>query len=248
LDSCIRENVEGKDVAVAFSGGLDSGILAALSKRYGNVMLYTVGIEGAYDVKASEEMARILGIPWKHIEITEDDLEKEMPNMIRMTGTVNPITLSFEVPSYFVLKHAYEKIVLTGQGADELFAGYSKYIGLSEAEFKATVKDDMVALMNVTLAHERSVAEHFGKKLIYPYLDRRVVSFVNSMGMSGVSEGEVRKPLLRDVARALGQPELAERPKKAAQYGSGTMVAMRSMAKKRKMTVREMISSMAEDI
>jgi len=248
LDSCIRENVEGRDVAVAFSGGLDSGIVAALSKRYGNVMLYTVGIKDAYDVKASEETARTLGLPWKHIEIKEDDLEKEIPDMIRMTGTTNPITLSFEVPSYFVLKHASEKIVLTGQGADELFIGYSKYVGLSETEFKATVKDDMVTLMNITLAHERSVAEHFGKKLVYPYLDQRVVDFVNSIGMSGVSEGEVRKPLLRDVARALGQPELAEKPKKAAQYGSGTMVAMRSMAKKRKMSVREMISRMAEDI
>jgi asparagine synthase (glutamine-hydrolysing) len=54
--------------------------------------------------------------------------------------------------------------------------------------------------------------------------------------------------LLRDAAKALGQPELAEKPKKAAQYGSGTMIALRSMAKKRKMTVREMIMSMASDI
>jgi asparagine synthase (glutamine-hydrolysing) len=119
---------------------------------------------------------------------------------------------------------------------------------LSDAELAATVNDDMIDLMNVTLAHERSVAEHFGKNMIHPYLDGRIVDFVNSVGMSGVSEGDIRKPLLRDVARSLGQPELAERPKKAAQYGSGTMIIMRSMAKRRKMTVREMISRMAEDL
>jgi len=248
LECCIRENVENRDVAVAFSGGLDSGIIAVMSKRYGNVTLYTVGVKEAYDVKAARCMAETLGISWKHIEITEDDLEKEIPNMIRVTGTVNPITISFEVPAYFVLKYAAERTVLTGQGADELFVGYSKYIGLSEEEFSATIKDDMANLMNVTLAHERSVAEHFGKNILHPYLDNRVIDFVNSVGMSGVSEGDVRKPLLRDVARSLGQPELAERPKKAAQYGSGTMVVMRSMAKRRKMTVREMISRMAEDL
>ncbi|MDR0198458.1 MAG: asparagine synthase [Methanomassiliicoccaceae archaeon] len=248
LDESVREAVDGKRVAIAFSGGLDSGIVATLCKRYAAVTLYTVGIRDAYDVKAAEGMAKVLGLPWRHLEISEENLEKELPEMIRITGTVNPITLSFEVPLYFVLKHSDETIVLGGQGADELFAGYSKYIGLSKERFEDAVRNDMAQLLDVTLAHERTVASYFGKKVIYPYLDERVVDLVNGIGISGVSEGEVRKPLLRDVARSLGQPELAEKPKKAAQYGSGTMVAMRSMAKKRKMTVREMVLGMAGDI
>ena len=245
LDASVKEAVSGKKAAVAFSGGLDSGIIAVLCKRHTDVTLYTVGIKDAYDVKASEEMAKTLGLPWKHIEISEDVLEKELPEMIRMTGTVNPITISFEVPLYFVLKHSSEKIILGGQGADELFAGYAKYIGLTKEQYTNAAKDDMAQLLNVTMAHERAVAEHFSKEVSYPYLSERVVKLVNSIGISGVSAGDVRKPLLRDVARSLGQPQLAEKPKKAAQYGSGTMVALRSMAKKRKMTVREMIMSMA---
>jgi len=247
LDASIKGTVTGRKAAVAFSGGLDSGIISALAKRHTDVMLYTVGVKDAYDVRASEEMAGILGLPWKHLEISEKVLEEELPRMVQMTGTVNPITISFEVPLYMVLKDSAEKMVLSGQGADELFAGYSKYVGLSEEEFAGTVKDDMVRLMSVTLAHEKAVAENFGKTAVYPYLDERVVDFVNRIGIYGVAEGEVRKPLLRDVARSLGYPELAERPKKAAQYGSGTMVTMRAMAKKRKMTVREMIADMADD-
>ncbi|MDR2866437.1 MAG: asparagine synthase [Methanomassiliicoccaceae archaeon] len=248
LEASIKETVLGKKAAIAFSGGLDSGIVTVLCKKYADVTLYTVGVKDAYDVKASEEMAKILGSRWRHLEISEGTLEEALPEMIRITGTVNPITLSFEVPLYYVLKYSEEDTVLGGQGADELFAGYSKYIGLSRETLADAVRDDMAQLLNVTLMHERAVARHFDKTAAYPYLDERVVSFVNRIGMSGVQEGEVRKPLLRDVARSLGHPELAEKPKKSAQYGSGTMVAMRSMAKKRNMTVREMILRMKDDL
>jgi len=248
LDSSVKEAVKGKKAAVAFSGGLDSGIVSVLAKRHAEITLYTVGIKNAYDVVASKEMAEILELPWKHLEISEEILEKEIPEMIRITGTTNPITLSFEVPLYMVLKHSGENIVLGGQGADELFAGYSKYVGLSEEEFRNTVRDDMAQLLNVTLAHERSTADHFRKTVVYPYLDKRVVDLVESIGISSVSEGETRKPFLRDAAVSLGRSELAEKRKKAAQYGSGTMVAMRSIARKRKMTVREMILDMASKI
>jgi asparagine synthase (glutamine-hydrolysing) len=245
LDASVRKAVSGMKAGVAFSGGLDSGIVAELCGRYADVTLYTVGIRDAYDVGAAERMAEILGLPWRHIEISEDILEKELPEMIRMTGTVNPITLSFEVPLYFVLKNSSERLILSGQGADELFAGFSKYIGLTEEQLAGAAKDDMARLMNITLKHEHTVAEYFSKEVIYPYLDEKFVGVVNSIGISAVSEGEVRKPLLRDMARSLRRPELAERPKKAAQYGSGTMVAMRSMAKRKNMTVREMVSEMA---
>jgi len=245
LEASVREAVSGKKIAVAFSGGLDSGVLALLSKKYADVTLYTVGAEGAYDVRAAEEIAKLLKLPWIHLTISEDILEKEIPEMIRITGTVNPITISFEVPLYMVLKHSSENIVLSGQGADELFAGYSKYIGLNEVEFADALKKDMMQLLNVTLAHEKAVADNFEKKVVYPYLDERVM---RSADRIEVPSDDNRKPMLRDAAVTLGCPELAEKRKKAAQYGSGTMVTMRSMAKKRKITVREMILSMNESV
>jgi len=244
LDASVKENVSGKRTAVAFSGGLDSGMIAVLCKRHTDTTLYTAGVKNSYDEKASEEMSKILNMERKYLELSEEILEKELRNMIRITGTINPITLSFEVPLYFVLKYSDENVILSGQGADELFAGYSKYVGLSEKELADAVKDDTLRLMNSTLIHERSVAEHFGKTIVYPYLDERVADVVRGMRKQGISEGDVRKPLLRDAAMMLGQPELAEKPKKSAQYGSGTMVMLRSMAKKKDMTVREMISNM----
>lgn len=76
LKEVIREMVEGKDVAVAFSGGLDCGIVASIAKDYANsIHLYTAGVDDAYDVNESREVSEILDLEWDHIRISEDDIE-----------------------------------------------------------------------------------------------------------------------------------------------------------------------------
>lgn len=242
LRSAIRKMVEGRDIAVAFSGGLDSGIVAAIAKEYASsVRLYTAGVKDAYDVLESRDLAEKLGLEWEHVLISEDDLEDSIKDMIRVTGTVNPITLSFEIPLYYVSKTARESSIIGGQGADELFAGYSKYVGLPENEFKDLREADMARLFNETLAHERSESGHFGKTVLYPYLDKDVMDVVGRIDMKDLIPGDVRKENLRKVAEMIGQPEVASKKKKAAQYGSGAMNLFRKIAKKKGMTVNEMI-------
>jgi asparagine synthase (glutamine-hydrolysing) len=245
----IKKMVEGKDIAVAFSGGLDSGIVAAIAKEYArSVKLYTAGVDDAYDVIASKELAEILDLPWEHILISKDNLEESIKEMIEISGTDNPITLSFEIPLFYVSKNISERYIIGGQGADELFAGYSKYIGLSEDDLKDQMEADMVSLLTDTLSHERSVSEHFGKTIFYPYLDKKVVDVVKMIDMKDLIPGEVRKENLRKVAEIIGQPEVAAKKKKAAQYGSGAMSLFRKIAKKKGVTVNELITGICNDI
>ena len=247
LRSAIRRMVEGRDVAVAFSGGLDSGIVAAITKEYArSVKLYTAGVQDAYDVLESRDVAAKLGIEWEHILISESDLEDCIRDMIGVTGTVNPITLSFEIPLYYVSKTVKEKFIIGGQGADELFAGYSKYIGLPEDEFRDLREADMARLFNETLEHERMVSEHFGKTVLYPYLDKEVMDVVGKIDMADLIPGDVRKENLRKVAENIGQPEVAAKKKKAAQYGSGAMNLFRKIAKRKGVTVNEMVMGMKD--
>lgn len=248
LRDVIREMVEGRDIAVAFSGGLDCGIVASIAKDYArSIHLYTAGVDDAYDVNESRELSAILGIDWDHLMISEDDIEDTVKEMISITGTVNPITLSFEIPLFYVSKNVPEQLIIGGQGADELFAGYSKYIGMSEDQFKDQREADMASLLTKTLSHESMVADHFGKKILYPYLDERIVSIVDRMDMKDLMPGDVRKKTLRDVAEEIGQPEVAAKKKKAAQYGSGAMNLFRKVAKKKGMTVNEMITGWSDE-
>jgi asparagine synthase (glutamine-hydrolysing) len=248
LRDTIRDMVSGRDVAVAFSGGLDSGIVAAISKEYArSLKLYTAGVDDAYDVNASRELAGILGIPWEHILISEDDITGSVRELIGITRTVNPITLSFEIPLYYVSKHVKEEFIIGGQGADELFAGYSKYIGLSETDLRDQMDADMAKLLTDTLGHERAVSEHFGKTILYPYLDKRVTDVVGRIDMKDLVPREVRKATLREAAEEIGQPEVAAKKKKAAQYGSGAMNLLRKVAKKQGLTVSDMLEGMGAD-
>lgn len=231
--------VSGKDVAIAFSGGLDSGLLAVLCGMYArSVTLYTVGTEGSYDVRESRHLSATLGMEWVHIAVDEASLVSALKGMMDITGATDPVFLSFEVPLMHVLSTAKEDIVITGQGADEVFLGYSKYVGLSDADLGPLVSEDTDRLRSVTRIHESAMAKHHGKTVLCPYLDPRVTEAVSHIPLDEIRPSEgLRKVPLRRLAESMQHPEIASKQKKAAQYGSGTMNLIRRMAKSRSLTI-----------
>ena len=231
--SAVRTGVEDRDVAVAFSGGLDSGLVAAISKDYArSVTLYTSGKDESYDVVMARDMSERLGLPWLHIPITKDNIESRLREMISITGTSSPLTLSFELPLFFVCRTVHERYIIGGQGSDELFAGYSKYIGMPDDELARAMKSDMGKLITSTIPHETRVANHFGMDIA----DLKP------------KDADSRKALLKQIARDLGYPFIAEKRKKAAQYGSGTMDLVREVADSKGMTYHQLVDSIYKEI
>ncbi|MDR3282630.1 MAG: asparagine synthase [Candidatus Methanoplasma sp.] len=250
VEDAVRRGVRGKDVAVAFSGGLDSGLVAALAGRHAaKATLYTVGSDVAYDVRMAKNMLPDLGLEWNHVPLTEDAVELAIREMVRVTGTVNPLTVSFELPLFCVCRACMEDMVIGGQGSDEIFAGYSKYVGLDDGSLRKAMAEDLAKLRGPVMTHEAKTAGHFKKTVLYPFLDDGLLSYLQSLDvrmLRPVSE-ESRKNLLREAATSLGFGFVADRKKKAAQYGSGTMDLVRKICRGRGVTFTELVEAISHE-
>lgn len=242
LDEAVTDLVVGPEVAVMFSGGVDSCVVAMLASRHAKVTLYTVGVEGAHDLRVAEGTADRMRLGWEGILVSGAELLEAIPVVAGAIGTDSPLTISFELPLYFVARGACEQHILCGQGADELFGGYARYEAMEPRARRESMGSDALELLSKGMPSERRLASVFGKDMGHPFLDPRVMVLASKLPDEMLVHDGVRKVALREVAEALGLEEESRRPKKAAQYGSGIMKAMKTMARKEGLTLREWTS------
>ena len=251
LISLIMEKVEGKDVGVACSGGLDSGLVSAIAKEFANsVTLYSCGTKNAHDVMMTKDLSERLGISMVHAKITKGDMHGLIREMIEIAGQPDPFTISYEMPLLCVCKAAKEDIILTGQGADEYFMGCAKFVGASAEDYEVLKTASVERLLNVSVPCELKIAEHFNKTLYYPYLDISMTSLVEKIDPEILRPKDMdsRKEVLRKIAIHLGYDFIAKRPKKSSQYGSGTTDLIRGIAKENNMMYAEYIASIRDEV
>ncbi len=247
IEEAIRKEVEGKRLGVLFSGGLDSAVVAFLAGGMATLTTYTVGVAGCHDLKVAENTASFLGLDWVPIILSEEEMVSSIRGMEEIWRIANPLTVSFQLPTYVVAKYAKEGLLMSGQGADELFGGYARYERMPMDSLRLGMEEDLDRVMTSGRVVDQEIAAHFGKRMVHPYLDFRVVSYVRSLPFESRVPKEERKPLLREVARDLGLQEAAERPKKAAQYGSGIMKMMKAAARRRKLSLGDWIMGLAQE-
>lgn len=158
-----------KKIGILFSGGLDSTLIAFIASRYSNVTLYVSGTEDSKDVEWARKVSQELGLKLKEYIFSKEEVEKELKRIMFAIEEPNPMNLSIAIPLYFSTKLAREdgvKILLSGQGADELFGGYAKYL-----ENPNLMISDVANLGERNLARDDKVSMINGVEVRYPYLD-----------------------------------------------------------------------------
>ena len=118
------------------------------------------------------------------------------------------------------------KVAISGQGADELFAGYNRYLkSFKTGKLSEELRYDIDNMYHVNLERDDAVSMANGVELRLPFLDKNLVEFALNIPVEykiANEEDTLRKNILRNLGSNLGLPdEFAYRPKKAAQYGTG---------------------------
>ncbi|AEG18047.1 asparagine synthase (glutamine-hydrolyzing) [Methanobacterium paludis] len=232
IDS-VEKRIKGlSKVGIIFSGGVDSTILAKIALDLGvETSLYSVGHKDSVDIKFARRAAHDMGLPLMVRTVDVDDVRKYTKLVLNAIEEFNIMKLGVGMPSYIASEMGHHdglKVMLSGQGADELFAGYHRYLKFYEEKGEKTQEDlklDIFNLYHVNLQRDDSVTMANSIELRVPFLDMNIINLAMDIPMKykiNNYNDNLRKCILREVAAELGVPdEIVKRPKKAAQYGSG---------------------------
>lgn len=224
------------DVGVWLSGGVDSSVIAALARQLvPHLFSFSVGVEGAEDLKYARQVAEHIGA--QHFEriYQVQEMRQVLEEVIYHLESFDAPLVNSSVANFLVSKLAAEHVpfVLSGEGGDELFAGYAYQKNYtSELALTLSVQQAIGALHNTALQRvDRSASAH-RCGVASPFLDPDVVRYALSIPSRWKIRGPQatdKWPLRRGLAHSLPD-EIIWRGKSKFWEGSGSGQSMASWA------------------
>jgi asparagine synthase (glutamine-hydrolysing) len=215
-------------LGVSLSGGLDSSIVSLIaSQDTPGLHSFVVGVEGGEDLEASRLMAKTLGTQHHEYIYNEQDMLDVLPGVVYYLESFDPALVRSAIPNFMLAKMAsdYVKVMLTGEGADELYAGYS-YLRRYDAP-ESLQKELMYiteALHNTNLQRGDRMSMAHGLEARVPFLDVDSVAMALSLPPEWKLQenGRQAKSLLRRAFEGLLPDEIVYRPKMKFSKGAGS--------------------------
>ena len=172
LHKAVKRRIDSSDLEVGcfLSGGIDSGIITSIASEYNSrLKTFTVSFDGEYD---EAPLAKLVAEKYKtrhtEIKISFSNLKNDLEKILYNYG--EPFFDSSAIPSYYVSMEAkkYVTVVLNGDGADELFGGYRRYVPFARYDFfkKNYLVKKGALFFKSTLPHPKN------KRSVYDYLYR----------------------------------------------------------------------------
>lgn len=227
-------------VGVFLSGGLDSSLVAAIMASFaedvpGPVHSFAAGTAGSSDLLAARRVAEHLGLEHHERVYDAEEVVAVLPEVVASIESYEPSLVRSAVPNYLLSETtaAVVKVVLTGEGADELFAGYDHH---REIEAGEDLADELLrsvsGLHNLNLQRADRVTMAHGVEARVPFLDRDLVNLAGRIPIEWRLPGEYgqEKALLREAFTGWLPEDLLWRPKEQFGDGSGTADVMAERA------------------
>jgi asparagine synthase (glutamine-hydrolysing) len=233
VDAVERQMMGDVPVGVFLSGGLDSTLVAAIAQRYLDLRgqclkTFAVGLEGSPDLVAARTAAAYLGTEHHEHVYTAEEATESLPEVVRAIEAFDPSLVRSAVPNLMLAKFTSQhvKVVLTGEGADELFAGYEYMREYDDPdELHAELVRSIEGLHNLNLQRCDRVTMAYGLEARVPFLDRATIDHALRLPAAWKlhAPGVPEKRLLRAAFDGWLPEELLWRDK--AQFGDGSGAA-----------------------
>ena len=240
LETAVRKwMVADVEVGCFLSGGLDSSVIAALAAGASSHPLktFSVGTAGSPDLEAARGVAEHIGSDHHELVFTADDVAGALSHVIYHLESADVDVVRSALPTHFAttLARRHVKAVLTGEGADELFAGYRYHhtYARSPRALADELTRSLCAMHNINLQRVDRITMAQGLEARTPFLDRDLIEFAQSIpasfkmkvGDEGTRE-TTEKWVLRKACEDLLPPEVVWRKKAQFDEGSGTVRAL----------------------
>jgi asparagine synthase (glutamine-hydrolysing) len=214
------------------SGGLDSSVIAAMIRRQVDELhTFSVGIEGSDDLAAARLVADHIDSIHHEYVFTMDEVIEKLPEIVYHLESFDQDLVRSAIPCYFTSRLAarYVKVIHTGEGADELFAGYTYYKGVpDEKVLHDELRRSVASLHNVNLQRVDRLTMAHSLEGRVPFLDTELIELAMTIPadlklLRGDNGQLVEKWILRKACEDLLPDEIVWRKKAQFDEGSGTV-------------------------
>ena len=217
---------ECKSDWIALSGGLDSSILAHLRKdqKPQTMTIITKDFLGT-DLTFAQIIAKHLGLNLSLIQVSMEDVLDSINETIKILGNYNDIQIRNSIVPYIYLTTLKKKgvdSVITGDGADEVFAGYNFLLKKSDEE----IGEELKRIKKIMHFPSKDIARSLNMKVETPFLNEELIKFSDEIEISkkiNVKDGKkFGKWILRETFEKYLPNNITWREKSPMQDGSGT--------------------------
>jgi asparagine synthase (glutamine-hydrolysing) len=228
-ETVVKRLMSDVPLGAFLSGGLDSSIIAALVRKHmDRLHTFSVGIEGSRDLEAARLVSSHLDTIHHEYILTEEEVRKKLPEIIYHLESFDQDLVRSAIPCYFTSRLAadYVKVILTGEGADELFGGYGYYKSIENQEFlHRELRRSVTSLHNINLQRvDRMTMAHAIEGRV-PFLDLSMILLGQTIPpeMKIMGSPPIEKWILRKAFEDLLPAEITWRIKEQFDEGSGTV-------------------------
>ena len=228
LTSAIEKRLRSDvPLGVFLSGGLDSSIIAAIAvQARPGLKSFSVGLPGSLDLEAARRVAEYLGTDHYEYELSAEEVMRDLPRILYHLESFDRDLVRSAVPCYYVSRLAAQhvKVVLTGEGADELFAGYTYHKSYDDLDaLQAELRRSVLTMHDINLQRVDRMTMAHGVEARVPFLDQEMLdlAFRIPAALKLPRDSKIEKWILRKAFEDLLPADITWRDKAQFDQGSG---------------------------